>query len=661
MLQMIRHGVADPVPVAVPAGLRTIVEKALEKDPVDRYQSARELVVDLRRVSRQRAEAGPGAAVTAGTPTPGRVSRRRAATLLVQGAVAGAAAAGGLAWTLRRPASPQNPSKTSIVLPEDQQFTRAHRRVIDISPDGGTIAYIANHQLFRRRLSDFAPEPVAGAQSEDPANPFFSPDGKWVGFWSGRDSTLKKIPIDGGPAVPLCASTLPFGATWEGNRVYFGQRGGLFSVTDGGSGKPDVVITLNPDEVAYSPQVLQGGELVLFSRGAGGGMRVVGYRRADARMKEIVPQASAARYVPETGHLLYAQRGDVMAVPFDLQNLETMGTPFSAILGVMLESFEGDNRGTGQAGNYAVSRGGTLAFVPSSSRQTDSRTRVIAVVDRDGANTRVLDLPPALYQYPRISPDGTLLAVQKDNNIWIRDLNRPNSALRQLTAGRLNEFPAWLGNDRIAFGSDGGGTPGIFWLRPDGIGGPDGPVRVTTASEGFASPQSFSLGVLAIATRSNREVWLSTLTLDSLGKARREPGIFEREPEKTFFHASVSPDGKWIAFVSDTSGSRRVYVQAYPKHGSAHQISDEHCQSPVWSPTVSPTAHPTFNVGKPVALGVSGIIQEATYRQYDVMPDGRRFLVLLPSDRSARPFGVQQINVVENWVEELKRRASSSS
>ena len=298
-----------------------LVRRCLEKDIRKRWQAAGDLRVELESVL-----ADPGR-FNARIARQGQSAFRIAALVLAGVLVGGIASA--VVSRLRETPTQTKITRFSIVLPQDQTFTRPGRHILAVSPDGTTLVYVANNRLYSRRMSELDAQPIPGTE-QDVNSPFFSPDGQWVGFFSFRDNTLKKIPLTGGVAVTLCPATNPYGVSWTDNTIIFGQEmDGVLAVSANG-GKPEVWASVEPGEVAASPQILPGGQAALFTvTKATGANRwdksdiVVRSRNSDER-KVLIQGGSAARYV-STGHLVYAVGASILAAPFDLQRLEVTG------------------------------------------------------------------------------------------------------------------------------------------------------------------------------------------------------------------------------------------------------------------------------------------------------------------------------------------------
>ena len=307
---------------------------------------------------------------------------------------------------------------------------------------------------------------------------------------------------------------------------------------------------------------------------------------------------------------------------------------------------------------YGLSATGSLAYVPGGSQAEEK----LVWVSRNGTE-QPLAAPPHVYIYPRISPDGRRVAVAvagQETQIWLYDLGR-DTLTRFTFGGSLNSVPAWTSDGkRVAFESNKEGPSNLFWQLADGSGGLE---RLTTGEYPHL-PRSFSPDgqSLAFVEVNNTGVDILVLRLSDL---KVQP--FLRTP----FNESVpsfSPDGRWLAYVSDESGLYEVYVQPYPGPGGKYQISTGGGTEPVWNRNgkelfyrsgdkmmaVDITTQPSFSAGKPKMLFEGPYVPDAlTYPYYDVSPDGQRFLMIKPSEETS---SLTQIVVVQNWFEELKRR-----
>jgi len=557
-----------------------------------------------------------------------------------------------------------------LILGEGQQFTAGSRTLVAISPDGTQIVYEANRQLYHRSMSELEARPIPGTQTAQfVVNPGFSPDGRSIVFYASGDSTLKKIAVTGGAAVTICPADPPFGVSWGEDGILFGQGGnGIMRVSPNG-GKPETVVAVKSGEVAHGPQMLPGGQAVLFTLAKGQGAdqwdnaQIVVQSLKSAERKTLIERGTDARYLP-TGHIVYAFGGTLFAVPLDLRRLEVTGGQVPVVEGVRRGGVTG-------AVHFSFSSTGTLIYVPGPV-STASEQQVLALMDRKGS-VEPLKVPPRPYGFPRISPDGKRVAFGsedgKEANIWIYELGG-TIAPRQLTVGGANRYPVWSADgERVAFQSDREGDLGIFWQRADGAGTAE---RLTKPEQGVAHiPDSWSADGQSFSFTavkgSEAAVWIFSLK-------DKKATVFAQAPSKFIARSAFSPDGRWLAYQSTETGNYRVWVQPFPSTGARYPIVEG--GQPFWSPdgkelfynagpgvnaAVNITTRPNFafSDSMPVPRGLTNRSPIGYPRNSDITPDGKHFIGVIPAEQtqSGSP-AAPQIQVVLNWFEDLKRRVS---
>jgi serine/threonine-protein kinase len=555
--------------------------------------------------------------------------------------------------------------RLSYVLPADQQLWRRGRSSAAISPDGRSIVYTASRQLFLRTMSDSEPRPISGPEL-DAGMPFFSPDGEWVGFWCARDSTLRKIRTAGGGAVTLASASNPRGASWLGDVIVVAEGGlGIVAVPPAG-GPPAVWVLPDQDEVLTRPQLLPGADAVLFTAARVLGNRTVKsdvavYSRSSGSRRVVITDAVGARYVPG-GFIVYAAGGALFAVRFDLRSLRVTGRPIP--IADDINRFEP---------NFDVARDGTLIYVHDDDEpRADTR---LAIVDA-GGTMQPIDLPPADYDTPRISPDAKRLAVdsgENDGTIWICDLEHASTP-RRLTSQGHARSPVWSPDGtRIAYGSTRDGQVGIFVQRADGSGVAE---RVTAAEAGVEHvPGSWSHDGRLLAYASVKAGIKDTIWTVSMSDDHRTTRVLAVAGSNQM-DPSISPDGQWIAYSSEgAAGESRlqVYVQPFPPTGEMVQISRDGGEMPTWSPdgrrlfyrpsesqalrSVSITTRPSFAAARAATFG-RGLFVGG----YDAVT-GRRLVVVLAGEaRDTRPaHPADRINVVMHWVDAMKGQTPTAA
>jgi eukaryotic-like serine/threonine-protein kinase len=650
-----------------PPALDRVAKKCLAKEPEKRWQAASDVCDELKWI----AEGGSqvGLTRTAATRGFGALSRREliigAGTLLSGVAIAGVAV-----WNLRpsQAPAPQPVTRTVITLPPGQQLAGLENGLaVALSPDGTRLAYVARQggaqQLYLRAMDSLEAQPIPS--TEGGVSPFFSPDGQWVGFFaSGK---LKKVSVSGGAALTLGDAAQALGASWgaQGIIAFASTVGVLQQVPDPG-GAPQPLTRFEKGEASQRwPEFLPGGKVVLFAVGPNAlnftNAQVAVQSVGTGQRRNLIQGATQPRYAP-SGHLVYAQRGSLMAVPFDPQRLEVTGSAVPMVEGVLQSPASG-------AAQYSFSASGSLVYVPGDAQSAQSR---LVWVSRNGAEQPVA-APAHAYANPRLSPDGRRVAVvitEQESQTWLYDLSR-ETLTRFTFEGSSNTAPAWTPDGKwIAFQSNKEGQPDLFWQLADGGGGLE---RLTTSEYNHVpmswSPDGQLLGFMEINPATGYDIWVLRMGDPSAGSVQaRKAQPFLR----TAFNESVprfSPDGRWLAYISDESGRFEIYVQAYPGPGGKWQISPEGGKEPVWNPNgrelfyrsggkmmaVDIATQPSFAAGKPRMLFEGQYVPTpVTAPNYDVSPDGQRFLMLKPSESAqAAP---TQINVVLNWFEELKQK-----
>jgi serine/threonine-protein kinase len=641
------------LPKETPRALRELVKRCLERDVKMRLRDIGDARIVLQNPMEDAVKAD--AATTA--------SRSCLAPGIAAGIVALALGAG-TAWMLKpSPALPV--TRTVINLAPDEHFANLSSPEIAISPDGANIIYAASRaagptQLFLRPLSALKAEPIGG--TEGAIAPFFSPDGQWVAFFTG--SALKKVAPGGGPVVTVASvsNTNPGGSWASGDTIFFQQQAGAAVYSVPAVGGTPRAIAKAATKYAFSewPEPTPDGGAILFTAGSTRiGLALSGVitaaTRADGKEKELIRGASQPR-ITASGDLIFAQRGNLMAVPFDSKRLELQGSAIPVVEGVR-------ESGLGAA-QYGMSTNGTLAYIPG--LLLGSQARLVSV-DRQGKE-QVLAAPPRGYSYARISPDGKRVLAgitETDTQIWLYDVGR-DALARATFDGEVNTVPLWSPDGRrIAFSSDRAspGTRNLFWQASDGSGSAE---RLTTSpnaqSPASWSPDGNTIAFIESAPGTGYDIW-------TLGLTDRKPRAFLQTKANETAPA-FSPDGRWLAYVSDQSGRWEVYVQPWPGPGGKWQISAEGGTEPVWNPNgrelfyrsenrmiaADVTLKPAFSADKPRVLFESPrLTTGATLPYYDVSKDGH-FLMLTAEEEH----GVQQIVVVQNWFEELKQKLAAA-
>ena len=586
-------------------------------------------------------------------------------------------------WSLTLPDAVPEPglARFTIVPPDIAPLDLQGRlRDLAISPDGTQVVYQSlsgtgpeGLQLNLRPIDQLLALPLRG--TEGSAGPFVSPDGEWVGFVdSATARVLQKVSIFGGPPVTLTESPAPvLGASWGADdQIIFGTAVGLFRVS-GGGGEPEALTTLDTEQGEtdhWWPFIIPGHDAVVFVISTGT-TRTTGQLAVLDLVTGDVTRLGLAGFSPRysaSGHLVYAvEDGSVRAVPFDAASLTVTGSPVPLVEGVSVKA--------SGAANFSLSDTGTLVNIPAVAA-TAAVDGVLALVDRSGV-VAPLDVPPGQYRSPRFSPDGRQLAVEiisgGQSDVWIYDVSG-TSNIRRLTQAGNNTRPAWTPDGRlVTFGSDRDGRWGLYDQPADGSTVAE---RLTVADEGRSQyPESWSPDgqTLAFAEVGGPAFW----DIRTLSRASGASELFAGGPGNQF-GAAFSPDGRWLAYTDQRDFG--VRVQPFPATQVVHEITRDGEAWPVWAAAggelffrrrldqggttqlmgMEVTTVGGFTFRNLRTWPVEDALMFINYRDYDLAPDGQRFVVVVPADRTSetglsgpvRP----RIDVVLNWQEELLER-----
>jgi len=637
----------EVLPATTPWRIQELLRRCLTKDAHDRLRDIAHVRIEIKLAVEEPTTVSP-TGVTGATQAP---LWRRAIPWSITAVVI--VVAGVAIWTLTRPQE-RLVLRLALALPSDQQLTGTGRHLVALSPDSKHLVYGANNQLYLHAMDQLETTSIRG--TEGAREPFFSPDGQWVGFYAGGQ--LKKASISGGAPVTLCEASNPLGASWgPDDTIVFGQGAdGIWKVSASG-GTPEVLITVDSTkgEIAHGPQFLPGGKAMLFTIRTPGiswdQAQIVVQSLETGEQSVLINGGTDARYLP-TGHLVYAQAGTLLAAPFDRGRLEVTGGSVPIVEGVM----HGDLR-TG-ATHFSFSKLGSLVYVPDPSGGVNT----LVWVDREGQEER-LAAEPRDYSDPRISPDGLHLAITVNesggDDVWIYDLER-ETPTRLTFDPALDHMPVWTPNSqRVVFDSTREGAPhNLFWKAADGTG----PVERLTTSPNGQGAYSFSPDGKSLVHQGAGKSLFNLLVLSMDGESSSQPLLDSEFDERS---AEISPSGRFIAFESNESGQSEIYVRTFPNvEEGKWQISRGGGVKPVWHPKeqelfyrngsalegVNIKTEPTFTQGSPEVLFTGNYLTKLLNRQYDIAPDGQRFLMIKQEQT-----GVAQINVVLNWFEELKR------
>jgi eukaryotic-like serine/threonine-protein kinase len=666
----------NALPAATPAALRRLLRRCLEKNPKARLDSAASARLEVEEAMRAVAGTSSDAAPPA---QPARAKRRLLHSGI--GAVAAALIGAVAAWIAIRPLPQQDapPTRFGLVLaPARALALSLNDRDLSVSADGQRLVYTAgaDAQIMVREFAELAARPLSGIT--DARAPILSPDGRWVGFFSrieeGLDTgpvvagSLRKASLTGGPPVIVCQLTgSSRGASWTPDEtIVFATNDpstGLLRVSSGG-GEPAVLTT--PDAAKgerdhFYPAVLPGGRAALFTLVRSSGAREIAVLDlATGEYRTVIRDGTQAEYA-DTGHLVYVAGDALWAVGFDLEALTIHGDATPVI----------ERLRTAGAANFGLSSRGTLVYAPR--RVTATGELALTWVDRRG-RLEPIAAPLRRYSFPRLSPDGTRIAVRvadEQSHLWIFHLVR--QTLTRLTDNGPTFMAVWTPDGRsIVFNRD---LASRLFRRPADRPGADEPLL---AADGGAriptsvSPDGTRLVYHEYITQ-NGAPDLMTLRLD--GTARVEPLVQTPADERD---GEISPDGRWLAYDSTVSGRAEIYVRPFPNVNDGFvQVSTDGGRTPVWSPdgralffvsgsrmmAAAVSTTPVFAAERttvlfddPSLLLDARSFSTGAHRTFDVSRDGQRFLVLKDSRSTDDDTVAAGMIVVQNWFTELRRQ-----
>ena len=615
------------VRASTPEALRHLVSRCLERSASRRLRDIGEARIVLEDLD--------GAASNL-QPTRAIQPRRRWLVPLVAASAAAVLVAAAAAWTFRPPPTAAAPTvrRFPIDLPNPQTFPVSSGRLVSVSADGQTLAYVAAGaneragRLYRRRFDEVESVPIAEMDVHEPS---LSSDGSWVAYVV--NTTLKKAPTSGSGVQTLAQMpSFSRGIAWAGDGSLLAgsvsSSVGLVRVPAAG-GSPEQLTVPEAGRMHWDPQVLPDDRRVLYTSispyfGPGDVMVL----DLQTRKSRTLMPGALVRLLPN-GPLLYIVDNALWAVPFDTVRLEATGSPVLLVDSVRLE--------VGGAMQVAAADDGTIAYLAGEGTTT---TRVVSF-ERSGRPTS-LAMPPQSRAYadPRVSPDGRSLAVSmrdQDRDIWIWSFDR-RTFTRLTLDSAVDTSPAWTPDGtRIIYASRrGAAAPNPYWQTADGIGKPERLIESAESADQFSmAPDGKRLVMRVRATKTADDIAM----LDLGEQPRRVQTLIdtpfnERNP-------AVSQDGRWVAYDSDESGRREVYVRPFPDVKSGRwQVSTAGGISPRWSSggrqltfisgdgtwhSVPVIDGPGFQFG--TASRVSPADTALTLR-YDIFPDGKTFIAV---------------------------------
>ena len=644
------------LPAKTPSTTRTLLSRCLRKDRRQRISDATDVRIEIEDAIAAPKDSGATQAAPAITSK----------LLLAVGAVAAVLVVllGVTSWGWWRSTRPvEHPLvRLDVDLGPDVVLRSLAGADAILSPDGTRLVYVSQGRLFTRRLDQPNAAELAGTQGA--FAPFFSPDGQWVAFFT--PGKLNKISVEGGAAVTLCEAANGRSGSWgeDGNIIAtLAIDGGLSRIPSAG-GPPTPVTDLQSGEQTHRwPQILPGGKAVLFTAATAGvgfdGANIEVMSLVDHHRETLVRGGTYGRYLP-SGHLIYINRGTLFAVPFDVDRLEVRGTPAPVLDQVGYSTING-------SAQFDFSQSGTLIYRSRGAAGAD----LVTVQWLDGAGkTQPLLAKPGGYQRPRVSPDGQRLALDDGSDIWVYEARR-DTMTRLTFGGGTNIAPVWTPDGHyIVFG----GTGGMWWVRSDGASKPQPLTQGKTGEIPFSfTPDGKRLGFIEPGS-GGFDLWTVPLESDSAALRAGKPEVFLQTPADER-QPAFSPDGRWLAYSSNESGTIQVYVRAFPDKGGKWQISNSGGVYPLWSRNGHELLFETLdNHIMVAAYAVKGDSFEAdkprmwtekqlggTLINFDLAPDGKRIAALMPVETAEGQTAQSHVIFLENFFDEVRRRTATQS
>jgi Tol biopolymer transport system component len=516
-------------------------------------------------------------------------------------------------------------------LSEYQHFNGSGLQILAISRDGSKIAFAATNGLYLCSADSPAPALIPGTQGIT-AQPFFAPDGKWIGYWSLSDGLLKKVAVGGGIPVLLRGLNFVMGAHWhEDNSIAFGMAtGGILQIpTTKGS-----VSSLVPagTEKSVDPQILPGGSSILYTAIVSNKAYIAVKSLKTIGERKLLFEGSAGWYLP-SGHIIYRSLGNlVSAVSFDSNKLEVTGVPIHLFPGILSRE---------RAAQFAVSEMGALAYIPEFTVKPGYRSLVW--ITRNGKEEPA-SAPTDAYTFHRISPDGKHVALtvsaggKRDICVW----DIAHATMTRITSNDADDSATLWSPD----------SQRIIYLTASGESGFDINAK---AADGSSAAQKLG----SIPNRNFLIYWLKDgreLTMKPF------QGLSGEELPQ------ISPDGRWLAYASNESGQNEVYVRPFPNVTQGKwMVSAQGGTSPLWSPdgrelfyrdaeaviAVPVEAGMLFKTGRPAALfwnpDFAIAAGQPSSSVWDISPVDKRFLM------SKLDLPVRKVVLLTNWLDLLKQ------
>jgi eukaryotic-like serine/threonine-protein kinase len=637
-----------------PPMLERVIKGCLVKDPAERLQSAHDVGMDLRWI------AGSGGVAV---PTRSREFKKSWAILLAAAflLLAVIAGLGGYWWSKR--GEVREIIHAEIPAPDKYSFdaTGDSGGMPVLSPQGDKIAFVAHSvnekSLWVRSLQNDNAQELQGTSGA--MHPFWSPDGRFIGFFA--DGKLRKIAVTGGPVSVLADSANPRGGSWGADDVIVFTpdfQAGLSKVSaQAGTPTPATVLDKRKHTTHRWPWFLPDGKHFIFlaTNHAGGDGKQNGIYFGSVDNTEshmVVATDSAAQYA--SGYLLYRASTALVAQPFDPTSGTLSGSPFPVVNNVRFDA--GVWRSI-----FAVSQSGSIIYQAGSAATAGTR---LVWLDRTGKELEAVSEREGSTIDVRLSPDGKWVAFAEGTGIWTIDLER-KTRTRVTFDEQLITQPAWSADGKtLIFAASvmqGGGTVEIRSKASDGSGMEKVlPLPVNNYHDPEFSPDGKYLTYIWGDGEKMTSVWM----VQTDGGAKPVAIVQPPSPQSNISRYRISPDGHWLAYISDESGENELYVTTFPEGNGKWRVSANGGSYPVWSGDGRELFFKNFNdefyvcavtpkgaeleVGTPQRLFHAGT--PGVGMPYDVSADGKRLLVNLAEDETSAP-----LKLVSNWPAELKK------
>jgi serine/threonine protein kinase len=647
------------LPSSVPSPVRRLLRRCLQKDRAFRLDSASVAKLEIDDGLSGRFDEDV-------RDRPRRTWLPWAMTFLLASALAVV-----IPGAVLNQAKPSTTASLSAELGADIQLRKDFGPAVIVSPDGRSLAYASEAtltpaSLYVRRLDQLVATPLRG--SENATNPFFSPDGQWIGFFA--DGKLKRIAVTGGPSATICDAPSGRGGAWgdDGTIVFAPDNAPqtvLMRVAAMG-GTPTPVTTLRPGELSHRwPQVLPGGRGILYTSNDSDNWdnATIVVQPLPTGEPQVVQLGYFGRYL-ESGHLLYVKGGTLYGAPFDIERLTTSGPSF-----VVSDTVVSDTS-TGGA-QYSVSTTGTLVLVRGAGY---SPAKPASWMDRGGSLTP-LQSDAIDWGNPKISRDGRQLAMDirdgKQIDVWVQHLE--TGKLSRLTFDRADDYkPVWTPDgERLVFTSTRAGSANLYWQRADGTGGAERLTESVNAQTAASWHPSGRFLAFQEVTPSGSDVMLLPVATAS-GASRVGPARpFAAEPSNQT-EPVFSPDGRWLAYTSNETGRAEIFVRSFVG-GGKWQVSFSGGRDASWSRARSELLYfsttqnrimvtsyrvtgESFRVENPQVWSTTQVGRPArSGRTFELHPDGDR-VVIVPSSALTG----ERVTFVFGFFDQIRQLATTA-